>query len=61
MKAEGIVMARTSSSTEQTNVPLPVFSEPSAAPPVGQHGRFQLEMRNAHKMLRAKFFKAEFQ
>lgn len=61
MKAKGVVMVRASSSTGQTNVPLPVFSEPNAAPPVGQHGKFQLEMRHSHKALRTKSFKAKIQ
>lgn len=52
MKAKGVVMVRASSSTGQTNVPLPVFSKPNAAPPVGRHGKFQLEMRNSHEALR---------
>lgn len=61
MKAKGVVMVRASSSTGQTNVPLPVFSKPNATPPVGQHGKFQREMRNSHEALRTKSFKAKIQ
>lgn len=61
MKAKGVVVVRASGSTGQINIPLPVFSEPNAAPPVGQHGKFQLEMRNSHEALRVKSFKSKIQ
>lgn len=56
-------MVRASSSTGQTNILLPVFSEPNAAPPVErrilQHGEFLREMRNSHEALWMRSFKAE--
>lgn len=38
----------------QTYHPLPIFSEPVATPPVGQHGKFQLETVTSHKAVKTK-------
>lgn len=56
-EGQGGGRGQSSSSTGQINLPLPIFSEPNAAPPVGQHGKFQIETRNSHEALRIKSFK----
>lgn len=58
-EGQGGGRSQSSSSTGQINILLPVFSEPNAAPPVGQHGKFQIKTRNSHEALRIKSFKSK--
>lgn len=59
MKAKRLITVRIPRFAGQTYHPLPVFSEPVATPPVGQHGKFQLETVTSHKAVKTKPGNAE--
>lgn len=47
VEAQGLVPGRSPSFAGQTYHPLPVISEPTATPPLGQHGKFQPEWKHS--------------
>lgn len=47
VEAQGLVPGRIPSFPGQTYHPLPVISEPTATPPLGQHGKFQPEWKHS--------------